>query len=84
MRPEILFGLFAPISSLPHVGPKTAKLLERLCGRRVLDVCWHLPIQVEERQALSSLHDAQEKMVATLVVTVGAHQPGKHPANPIA
>ena len=74
MRPEILFGLFAPASTLPHVGPKTVKLLERLCGRRVLDVCWHLPLQVEQRHALPSLYSAQDKMLGSLVVTVGAHQ----------
>ena len=38
MRPEILFPLFAPASSLKGVGPKIAPLLEKLAGPHVRDV----------------------------------------------
>ncbi|MFM2045317.1 MAG: hypothetical protein RLY86_3893, partial [Pseudomonadota bacterium] len=32
MRPEILFPLFAPIGTLPGLGPRLGKLAERLAG----------------------------------------------------
>ena len=36
MRPEILFPLFAPVSSLKGVGPKLEPLVERAAGRVAL------------------------------------------------
>lgn len=75
MRPEILFGLFSPLTTLPHVGPKTAKLLEKLCGPRVLNLCWHLPVQLEHRHDYPTLQSAQDKTLGTFVVTVGGHAP---------
>ena len=38
MRPEILFPLFAPVSTLKGVGPKVEPLVERLAGPLVRDV----------------------------------------------
>ena len=38
MRPEILFPLFAPASSLKGVGPKIAPLVEKAAGPRVRDL----------------------------------------------
>ena len=38
VRPEILFPLFAPVSSLPGIGPRYAKLVERLAGAHTLDL----------------------------------------------
>ena len=82
MRPEILFILFASVSNLPHVGPKTAKLLERLCGPRTGCVLASAP-QMEQRHALDSLYEAQDKMLGTLVVSVGTpHPPHPPPALP--
>ncbi len=49
MRPEILNPLFCDITSLKGVGDKTAHWLNLLCGRRVLDLLWHLPSSVRMR-----------------------------------
>ena len=43
MRPESLFPLFAPSSSLKGVGPKLAPLVERAAGPRVRDVLFLAP-----------------------------------------
>ena len=82
MRPEILFSLFAPVTTLPSVGDKTAKLLEKLCGRRVLDVCYHFPSQTETRMYLPSLKHAKNGKLSTMVLTVGSHAPGKSLRHP--
>ena len=34
MRPSLLDPLFAPASALPGIGPKNAKLFDRLLDRR--------------------------------------------------
>ena len=43
MRPQVLFPLFAPVTSLPGIGPRLAPLYQRLVGEKVLDLLWHLP-----------------------------------------
>ena len=51
MRPEILFPLFAPATSLPGVGPRYAKLFETLLGGpAVIELCWHLPSGIIDRR----------------------------------
>ncbi len=49
MRPEILFPLFAPITSLKGVGPRVAPLLERVAGPIVRDVLWLQPHSIVRR-----------------------------------
>ena len=79
MRPALLDPLFAPISSLPGVGPKNAKLFNRLLGRhdgaRVIDLLFHLPASVIDRRARPKIRDATPGAVATLHVRVTEHRP---------
>ena len=49
MRPEILFPLFAPVTSLKGVGPRVATLLERLAGPIVRDVLFLTPHSLVRR-----------------------------------
>src|SRR2546429_7407922 len=55
MRPALLNPLFAPVTSLPGVGPKQDKLLCYLLGRdetpRLVDLLLHLPASVIDRRA---------------------------------
>ena len=78
MRPEILFPLFAPVTRLPGVGPRIGKLIEKLAGPHIVDLCWHLPSSVIDRRyqpRLAELTPAQDGQVATLRLTVDAHRP---------
>ena len=68
MRPEILFKLFAEVSSLPKVGPRTAPPLAKLCGPHVVDLLWHLPIGVVDRSHAPKIAEAVPGRVATLTV----------------
>ncbi len=75
MRPQVLFPLFAPITSLRGVGPKLAPLLEKVAGPQVRDLAFLAPTGVIDRPVLR-IAEAVEGQVATFVVTVDAHQPG--------
>ena len=75
MRPEILFPLFAPVTSLPGIGPRLAKPVETLAGPRVVDLCWHLPSGLIDRRFAPKIADAPDGVVATLTVTVEDHRP---------
>jgi ATP-dependent DNA helicase RecG len=80
MRPALLDPLFAPAASLPGVGPKVAKLLDRLLGRderdaRAIDVLFHIPHATLDRRARPKIRDAERDTIATIEVRVAEHQP---------
>jgi ATP-dependent DNA helicase RecG len=82
LRPEILNPLFRPATSLPGVGPKIARLFEKVAGERVVDVLWHLPVGIIDRSYSPKVRDALPGSIATLSVRVDAHQPGHSPRQP--
>ena len=79
MRPPLLNPLFAPVTSLPGVGPRQDKLLRYLLGRdetpRLVDLLLHLPASVIDRRARPKIRDAVPGHVVTLEVTVDRHRP---------
>src|SRR5438477_5346204 len=87
MRPALLNPLFAPVTSLPGVGPKQDKLLCYLLGRddtpRLVDLLLHLPSSVIDRRARPKIRDAVQGTMVTLEVTVDRHRPAP-PRNPRA
>ncbi|MCG8360284.1 MAG: ATP-dependent DNA helicase RecG [Kiloniellales bacterium] len=82
MRPEILFPLFAPLDTLPGVGPRLAKLFDSLAGPHVLDLCWHLPSGLIDRRYAPKVAEAQPGRIATLRVTVETHMAPGNPRQP--
>jgi ATP-dependent DNA helicase RecG len=76
MRPEILFPLFAPSTSLKGVGPKIAPLIEKLAGPYVRDVLFLGPQSVV-RRPLATVATAQEGQVQTFLVEIDAHARGR-------
>jgi ATP-dependent DNA helicase RecG len=79
MRPALLDPLFAPAATLPGVGPKIAKLIDRLldrpAGARVVDLLFHLPYATLDRRARPKIRDAAWDAIATLEVRVAEHRP---------
>lgn len=79
MRPSLLNPLFAPVTSLPGVGPKQDKLLQYLLSRnetpRLVDLLLHLPSQVIDRRARPKIRDAAVGTMVTLEVTIDRHRP---------
>jgi len=82
LRPEILFPLFAPVTSLPGVGPRIGKLIEQLAGPRVVDLCWHLPSGLVDRRYSPALAEAPEGAIVTVTVTVDRHEKPRTPRLP--
>jgi len=82
VRPEILFPLFAPVTSLPGVGPRSAKAIEALAGPQVVDLCWHLPSGVIDRRYAPKIAEAEPDRVATLTIRVGQHLAPRNPRQP--
>lgn len=82
MRPVILFPLFAPITSLPGLGPRLGKLAERLAGPHVVDLLWHKPVGIVDRIAVPSISEAPEGRNVVLTVRVDGHMPPLAPNRP--
>ena len=72
MRPEILFPLFAPVSSLKGVGPKIAPLVEKASGPTVRDLLFTAPQGMIDR-APAKVMQARAGAVQTFVVTIDGH-----------
>ncbi|CAA7616073.1 ATP-dependent DNA helicase RecG [Magnetospirillum sp. UT-4] len=75
MRPALLNALFAPLTTLPGIGPRLAPLYQRLAGERVVDLLWHLPSGVVDRRFAPKVAEAPSGRVCTLTVRVDAHMP---------
>jgi ATP-dependent DNA helicase RecG len=80
MRPSILDPFFAPVARLPGIGPKLAPLFDTLTGRapepaRIVDLLFHLPIDLIDRALSPSISMAPNEGIVTLKVTVEAHRP---------
>ena len=82
MRPNILYPLFAPITTIKGVGDKYAKLIHKLCGEKVIDIMFHLPFNVVDRTFTPTLQDAHDNKIWTGVVTITEHQPPKTKKHP--
>ena len=74
MRPEVLFPLFAPVKTLPGVGPKIAEKFERIAGERVIDVLRLKPAGYVDRRVRASIAEAPEGAVVTLMLNILTHQ----------
>jgi ATP-dependent DNA helicase RecG len=80
MRPSLLDPLFAPITSLPGIGPKLAPLYDRLLGEadrpaRVLDLVFHLPQSGIDRRTSGAIIEAPTGETATFAARVVEHRP---------
>ncbi len=79
MRPSILDPLFGRAEALPGIGPKTAKLLDRLLAKigeqaRVVDLLFHAPLNVVDRRARPTLAEAPLDTMVLLKISVAEHR----------
>jgi ATP-dependent DNA helicase RecG len=73
VRPEILFPLFADVSSLKGVGTRMSAHFERLLGNKIIDVLWHLPSSLIDRRWRPEVDELIDGAIATIEIVVGKH-----------
>ncbi|MXQ07202.1 ATP-dependent DNA helicase RecG [Alphaproteobacteria bacterium GH1-50] len=81
-RPERLFPLFAEIETLPGVGPKTAKLLEKRDIRTPRDMLFTLPFAVIDRRMRETVTGVTPGDHVTVAVEVTRHHPARQKGRP--
>ena len=82
MRPALLNPLYAPITTLPGVGPKVSRLIERVAGPNVVDLLWHVPTGIIDRSLAPKIAVAPIGTTVTLTVRVDEHQAPRNPRLP--
>lgn len=75
LRPEILFPLFEPVTTIPGVGPRIAGLIGRVAGPRKIDLCLKLPTGLVDRRFSPSVAEAPDGRIATFTLFVEDHRP---------
>lgn len=76
MRPFELDPLFRILTTLPGVGPKNGKLLEKLVGgNKIIDLLHHKPVDFIDRTYSPAIKDAQAGKIATLEVRIESLKP---------
>ena len=74
-RPEVLFPLFAELTALDGVGPKTVRLFERMEIANPGQLALTLPTGGIDRHLRASIREARPPEIVTVEVEVGLHQP---------
>ncbi|EKY24219.1 putative ATP-dependent DNA helicase RecG [Brevundimonas diminuta 470-4] len=69
MRPEILFPLFADVTTLKGVGPRSAPLVQKVAGPLVRDVLFLTPSGVIQRRRTTAM-DAVDGEIGVFEVTI--------------
>jgi ATP-dependent DNA helicase RecG len=65
LRPEVLNPLFAKVTALKGIGPRLAKLVEKLVGDKIVGLLWHLPSGLIDRRFSPNVGDAPPGEVVT-------------------
>ena len=75
MRPENLFPLFKPVTSLKGVGARTAEFIEKVAGPHIIDLLWHLPVDIIDRRYTPKIAEALTDSIATITLRITKHYP---------
>lgn len=81
-RPEVLFPLFAELTSLKGVGAKTATSFAGLGVEAPRDLLMTLPNGVIDRRRVASVRDVVPPAVATVEVEILSHTPSRKKGRP--
>lgn len=83
MRALILSKLFYSIRTLEGVGPKVAVHLGRLIGgERILDLLFHMPVDIIDRRYRPDVADCAAGKVATMRLVIQKHFPNARRGQP--
>ena len=80
MRPEILFPLFADVTTLKGVGPRSAPLVQKVAGPLVRDVLFLSPSGVIQRRRTTAMEAVDSEIGVFEVVIDRLIPPHKHGA----
>ena len=77
MRPDVLFPLFADVTTLNGVGSRVREALDRAMGTRIKDLVLTPPSNLIDRSYRPKIAGARQNEICTFTVTVGQHNQPK-------
>ena len=75
-------NLFDSIENIKGIGPKTFKLFEKICGKRIIDLLLTIPSNFKKRKHLLEIADENLKEEIAIEVIVEKHLPQFNPKMP--
>ncbi len=82
-RPFELDPLFRSIETLPGVGPRNGKLIDKLIGGpKILDLLFHAPVDFIDRRFTCPISDIPNGKIVTLAVRIEKHVPNTRKSLP--
>ena len=82
MRPESLFPLFRPVTTVKGIGARTAALIEKVAGPNVIDLLWHLPVDIIDRRHAPKVAEAVPGTLATITLRITKYYPPRNKRQP--
>ena len=82
MRPALLTPLFADTTQLKGVGPKVAALIDKVAGRRIVDLILTPPSGLIDRSHRPQILEARPGTLVTLNILVDHHEPSPNRRRP--
>ena len=61
--------------TIKGIGPKNAKIIERLCGKYIVDLLFHKPSAYIDRRNSPKIVDLKEDTIATIIVKIDSYTP---------
>jgi len=77
LRPKILYPLFSSLNNIPGIGPRTARLIERITKPNLFGLCKHLPTNLLIRKRVKKLSLADKDKLVVLSIEVISHKPSR-------
>ena len=75
LRPVILNIIFKDSISLSGIGPRTTNLLEKVCGKRLIDLVFTLPKSFIDRRYSPLISEIDSSRICTIKIKIDAHKP---------
>ena len=64
------------MTTLTGIGPNLGRLIERVAGKLIVDLLWHLPTGLIDRSDAPPVAEIEDGAIVTLKLTVERHEPG--------
>lgn len=70
-----MINIIDDIAVLPDVTPRRKTLFKKLMGNRIIDILWHLPYNLIDRQKKNFLKECHAGQHITIIIEVSFHVP---------
>ncbi|MDR3325818.1 MAG: ATP-dependent DNA helicase RecG [Rhodospirillaceae bacterium] len=82
MRPQNLYQIFSPVTTLSGIGSRLELLIKRIAGPNVIDLLWHFPYALKNRYFVSNISRSLIGKTVIVKLQINQHLPSKSSKSP--